>query len=76
MCHLVIWSFMMTFLQGDHFEMHKINFYPWSVPSLLALVGVTIEKRFALVAEGNHCSRLQRGVAPWSRIAPLRAGGA
>ena len=23
-------------------------------------------KRFALVAEGNHCIRLQRGVAPWS----------
>ena len=35
---------MMTFLQGDHFEMHKSNFYPWTFPSLLALVGVTIEK--------------------------------
>ena len=55
--------------------MHKSNFYPWSFPSLLALLGVTIEKRFALIAEGNYCSRLQRAVAPWSRIASVRAGG-
>ena len=37
-----------VFLQGDHFEMHKSDFHPWSVPSLSALVGVTIEK-------GLHC---------------------
>ena len=34
---------MMTFLQGDHFEMHKSNFYPWTFPLLLALVGVPTE---------------------------------
>ena len=33
-------------------------------------------KRLALVANGNYCRRLQRGVARWSPIAPLRAGGA
>ena len=58
------------------FEIFEQHFYPWSFPSLLAFVGVTIEKGFALVAEGKHCSRLQRGIAPWSCIAPLRAGGA
>ena len=31
-------------MSGDHFEMHKSDFYPWTFPSLLALVGVTIEQ--------------------------------
>ena len=62
-----------VFLQGDHFEMHKSNFYPWSFPSLLALVGVTIEKGLHWLAQPTIATRLQRGVAPWSRSsAPAR----
>ena len=48
----------------QHFflEMFDQKFYPWSFPSLLALVGVT-----------TIATRLQRGVAPWSRsTAPAR----
>ena len=64
---------MMTFLQGDHFEMHKSNFYPWTFPSLLALVGVTIEKGLHWLPKATIATRLQRGVAPWSRSsAPAR----
>ena len=55
------------------------KFWPKFLPLEFSLAvgsrGSHNRKRFALVAEGNHCSRLQRGVAPWSRIAPLRAGG-
>ena len=42
-------------------------------PSLLALVGVTVEK-VRIGSKGNHCSRFQRGIAPWSRIGPLPKG--
>merc|ERR1712086_494547 len=62
-----------VFLQGDHFEMHKSNFYPWSFPSLLALVGEIIEKGLHWLAQPTIATRLQRGVAPWSRSsAPAR----
>ena len=39
-CHCNI-----VFIQGDHLEMHKSDFYPWSFPSLLALVGVILFHR-------------------------------
>ena len=56
------------------FENFDQHFYPWSFPSLLALVGVTIEKGLHWLPKATIATRLQRGVAPWSRsTAP--AGG-
>ena len=47
--------------------------YPWSFPSLLALVGVTIEKGSHWLPQATIATRLQRGVALWSRSsAPAR----
>ena len=57
------------------FENFDQNFYPWSFPSLLALVGVTIEKGLHWLPQATIATRLQRGVAPWSQSsAPARGG--
>ena len=50
-----------------------LTFYPWSFSSLLALLGVIIEKGLHWLPKATIASRLQRGVAPWSRSsAPAR----
>ena len=61
------WGFNKCISTGDHFEMHKSDFYPWTFPSLLALVGVTIENVLHWLPKATIATRLQRGVAPWSR---------
>ena len=62
-----------VFLQGDHLEKHKSDFHPWSFPSLFALAGVTIEKGLHWLPKATIATRLQRGVALWSRSsAPAR----
>ena len=65
-----VWSIAQ--LLCDHFRMSKSDFfggqvYTWSFPSLLALVGVTIEKGLHWLRKATITTRLQRGVAPWSR---------
>ena len=55
------------------FEIFDQKIYPWSFPSLLALVVVTIEKGLHWLPQATIATRLQRGVAPWSRSsAPAR----
>ena len=50
------------------FENFDQHFYPWSFPSLLALVGVTTDKGLHWLLEATIATRLQRGVAPWSLV--------
>ena len=52
--------------------MNKSDLYHWSFPSLLALVGVTIEKRSHWLRKATIDSRLQRGVARAVDLVPLR----
>ena len=63
------------FMGHMFFENFHQHFYPWSFPSLLAPVGVTIEKGLHWLPKATIANLLlQRGVAPWSRMAPLKPG--